>query len=178
MTGYTRIGALLLVATTLTFAAPSSAQQAGNCSEPSAKAVPLAAKTVVYHNTEYGFCVRLPVSWRGYSIVPGDWEGYVNGEHGDQTVAKGPFISIRNPDWRSDDPRQDIPIMVFTQSQWLSVQAGEFYVSAAPFPPSELGRNSKYVFALPARYNYAFPKGFEEVDHILSGKPLRGCEEQ
>ena len=33
--------------------------------------------------------------------------------------------------------------------------------------PIELGRNSDYVFALPARYNYAFPEGYEEVDDII-----------
>ena len=39
--------------------------------------------------------------------------------------------------------------------------------------PKELGRNSKYVFALPARYNFAFPTGFEEVEDILAGNPLQ-----
>jgi hypothetical protein len=88
-------------------------------------------------------------------------------------VTKGPTIPIKNP----DAERQDIPIMIFTHSQWLAMQKkGKFNVSAAPFPPSELGRNSRYVFALPARYNYAFPDGYEEVEKILSGKPLRGCK--
>ena len=60
--------------------------------------------------------------------------------------------------------------MVFTLEQWKSL--GEFHVSPAPFPPSELGRNRKYVFALPARYNYDFLDGWEQVDSILKGHAL------
>jgi hypothetical protein len=30
------------------------------------------------------------------------------------------------------------------------------------------------VFALPARYNYAFPTRYEEVEKILSSNPLHG----
>ena len=62
--------------------------------------------------------------------------------------------------------------MVFTIGQWDSLIRQEYTVGAAPMPPSELGRNAQFVFALPARYNYAFPTGFEEVDKILQGKPL------
>ncbi|MDB5244324.1 MAG: hypothetical protein JWN18_194, partial [Parcubacteria group bacterium] len=41
--------------------------------------------------------------------------------------------------------------------------------------PSELGRNSKYVFALPARYNYyGDVLGIEEVTAIINSNPLRG----
>ena len=28
------------------------------------------------------------------------------------------------------------------------------------------------MFALPARYNFSFPAGYEEVEEILAGKPL------
>ena len=68
---------------------------------------------------------------------------------------------------------QDIPIMVFTVDQWSALQREEFAVSAAPIGPSELGRNSKYVFALPARYNFSYLTGYEEVEDILSRNPLR-----
>jgi hypothetical protein len=62
--------------------------------------------------------------------------------------------------------------MVFTRLQWDSLQDEAFHIGAAPIGPSELGRNGRYVFALPARYNYAYPVGFEEVDQILSRQPL------
>ncbi|HWQ71164.1 MAG TPA: hypothetical protein VN370_02480 [Desulfitobacteriaceae bacterium] len=40
--------------------------------------------------------------------------------------------------------------MIFTLAQWNTVQGEELSVGAAPIAPSELGKNSKYVFALPA----------------------------
>jgi len=66
--------------------------------------------------------------------------------------------------------------MIFTRAQWNSLQRGDFHIGAAPIGPSELARNSKYVFALPARYNYAFPIGFEEVEIILKNNPLQAYE--
>ena len=129
--------------------------------------------SVVYQNTQYGFNFSLPESWKGYSIVNGTWKGFANtGPAGDTTVAQGPLISIRNPAWTAAKPYQDIPIMVFTLSQWGALQLNKFYVSAAPINPSLLGFNATYVFALPARYNYAFPAGYEEVDKILASKPF------
>ena len=68
--------------------------------------------------------------------------------------------------------------MVFTLAQWGLVQAEKLSVGAAPIPPTELGRNSTYVFALPARYNYAFPTGYEEVEQILQGHPLQAFDPQ
>jgi len=52
------------------------------------------------------------------------------------------------------------------------IEGWDFSVSAAPIGPSKLGSNFKYVFALPARYNFAFPIGFEEVEEILNNNPL------
>lgn len=58
--------------------------------------------------------------------------------------------------------------MVFTLAQWSE----DLIVSAAPIGPSELARNAHYVFALPPRYNFAFPDGYQEVEAILQAKPL------
>jgi hypothetical protein len=63
--------------------------------------------------------------------------------------------------------------MVFTLNQWNSLRQEVFHIGAAPVAPSELGRNNYYVFALPARYNYAFPPGFKEVENILANHPLQ-----
>ncbi|HQH66352.1 MAG TPA: BsuPI-related putative proteinase inhibitor [Clostridia bacterium] len=123
---------------------------------------------VVYENTRYGFCFYLPETWKGYSIVEEQWEGTNSGE----LIETGLQLLIRHPDWTQNNLRQDIPIMVFTIEQWNALQKGDFSVSASPISPSKLGSNSKYVFALPARYNYAFQTGFEEVEEILKGNPL------
>lgn len=127
---------------------------------------------IEYRNLRYGFCFSLPANWGGYSIVVDRWQGYTNGPGGDVTVEQGPIILIRDPRWTSAEPRQDIPIMVFAQKQWRSLQRKEFAVSPAPFGPPELGRNRNYVFGLPPRYNYAFPPGYRGVDQILRSKPF------
>lgn len=134
----------------------------------------------IYKNTEYGFNFTLPDSWKDYKIVADKWEGLaVGGSEGQKVVESGPMLSIRHPQWTAEKPRQDIPIMIFTLSQWEQLQKDKFHIGAAPVNPTELGRNAKYVFALPARYNYAFPAGYEEVEQILKGNPLQtnggGC---
>ena len=105
--------------------------------------------------------------------MPGKWQGYVPGPQGNISVETGPIVSIRHPKWTTQHQRQDIPIMIFTIAQWNSLQKDEFHIGAAPIGPKELGRNNKYVFALPARYNFAFPEGFEEVEKILENNPLQ-----
>lgn len=130
--------------------------------------------SIKYENTRYGFSFTLPKSWQGYAIITDQWEGLpVNDSQTGGKSETGPMISIRHPDWTSQNPRQDIPIMVFTTDQWNSLQQDKFHIGAAPIGPSELGHNSQYVFALPARYNFAFPAGFEEVETILNGNPLQ-----
>jgi len=130
--------------------------------------------TIEYKNTEYGFSFALPESWKGYQIVDERWEGLaIGGRQGGEVVETGPLVSIRHPQWTSRNQRQDIPIMVFTLTQWDALQREEFHIGAAPVGPKELGRNSEYVFALPARYNFAFPTGYEEVEEILAGDPLQ-----
>ena len=126
---------------------------------------------VIYRNANFGFSLPLPDSWEGYTVLMENWEGtWLDGSGGDDP--QGPMISIVHPDATTQQPRQNIPIMVFTIEQWNQLQLEEFSVSAAPFPPAELGRNSIYVFGLPPRYNYAYLEGWEEVEQILSGSPL------
>jgi hypothetical protein len=133
-------------------------------------AAPTLGSKLLYKNTKYGFSFSLPDSWEGYSIITGKWEGNPIGS--DTITEQGPIISIRNPDWTQENPYQDIPIMVFTLSQWDLLQQEKFHIGAAPIGPTELGRNAEYVLALPARYNFSFPTGYEEVEKILEGNPL------
>ena len=129
---------------------------------------------VEYVNNQYGFSVSLPADWKGYSIVTSTWSGNAVSESGQVQVAalEGPMISIRNPLWTAETPYQDIPIMIFTAEQWSDLQNGKFHIGAAPINPSQLGMNSGYVFALPARYNYACPAGWQEVDQIVQSNFL------
>lgn len=129
---------------------------------------------VEYINNQYGFKFMLPESWKDYSIVDSEWEGNVSDSLQGETITEsGAMISIRHPQWTSENPRQDIPVMIFTLNQWGNLEQDKFHIGAAPINPSELGRNSKYVFALPARYNYAFLTGYEEVENILKNKQMQ-----
>jgi hypothetical protein len=136
---------------------------------------PQSAKSVVYTNKRYGFAFSLPSNWKGFSILINDWSGF--GISDNVLKEHGPEFTIRHPLWTTADPRQDIPIMVCTRAQWAEIEKAQILVSAAPVGPMELGRNKKFVFALPARYNYAFPQGFQEVDQIILQKPLRAFNE-
>jgi hypothetical protein len=131
--------------------------------------------STLYKNTQYGFNFQLPQSWKRYTIVTTKWEGLEIGSV--KVLETGPIINLRHPLWTADKPRQDIPIMVFTTNQWNMLQQEKFHIGAAPIGPKELGRNSKYVFALPARYNFSFLTGFEEVENILNSNALKPTED-
>jgi len=127
---------------------------------------------IKYNNTQYGFIFSLPEDWKGYSIYTKQWDGCpLDGRDCSQPI-HGPQIYIRNPNWTAQNPYEDIPIMVFTLGEWNQVEQEKISVSAAPIGPSEYGRNKKYVFALPPRYNYDFQTGYEEVDTIVRNHPL------
>ena len=151
-----------------------SNQSSSTSDSTSSSAPSVDSNSVVYSNTDYGFNFSLPVSWKGYSVVTSNWQG-TDVKSGNVTET-GMIYSIRNPQWTSKQPRQDVPIMVFTLNQWELIKKESLAVSAAPIGPSELGRNSKYVFALPARYNFAYLTGYEEVEQILKNKPLQTTE--
>ncbi|MPM77438.1 hypothetical protein SDC9_124441 [bioreactor metagenome] len=130
--------------------------------------------TVLYQNDRFGFTFALPEDWGGYSIIQSQWEGLIfSGDSGEKVAETGPILSIRNPSWTSQNPQQDIPIMIFTQEQWDDLQQNKFHIGAAPIGPSQLGHNDQYVFATPARYNSAFLEGYEEVDSILASNPFQ-----
>lgn len=131
---------------------------------------------IVYRNAQYGFCFTLPASWRGYRLIWEKWEGgrmngLENKPNKDPKILQGPKLSIRNPNWTQTNHYEDIPIMIFTRWQWKL--AKDYIFSPAPIGPSELGRNRRYVFALPARYNYDFATGWEEVDKQIRGGALQ-----
>ncbi|HAS92191.1 MAG TPA: hypothetical protein DCS12_08165, partial [Clostridiales bacterium] len=128
----------------------------------------------IYNNKEYGFYFTLPASWIGYSVIEDKWEGVSLIDS--KANQSGPIFYIRHPEWTEKTPRQDIPVMVFTKDQLESLNNGEFSVGAAPIGPRKLGENTTYVFALPARYNYEFLTGFEEVEEILENNPLQAYE--
>ena len=118
-----------------------------------------------YRNATYGFFIPLPADWQGYSVIVLQWQG-TDVATGNVTE-HGPKIVLRNPKWTAAAPYEDMPVLVFTPAQWAKVQAETLSLGAAPIGPSLLGQNSKYILALPARYNFDYNTGFEEVDTIV-----------
>ena len=118
-----------------------------------------------YRNAKYGFFIPLPADWHGYSVITHQWQGtdVATG----RVTERGPELVLRNPKWTAAAPYEDMPILVFTPAQWAKVQAETLSLGAAPIGPSLLGQNSKYILALPARYNFDYLTGFEEVDTIV-----------
>jgi hypothetical protein len=128
---------------------------------------PQPALPLRYHNQEYGLTFFLPASWQGYSVLARQWEGtsYLPGKDTTAVTAHGPMIVLRHPQWRADDPYQDIFIMVFTLNQWNSDKQGRFCIGAGGFE-QELWHNQKYVFGMPSRSADDL-KGWREVLHIV-----------
>lgn len=127
--------------------------------------------TIEYRNSEYGFIFYLPADWTNYSVSTGEWKGYASrGPAGDVEVEHGPVIVIQRPPI-SNLPYQNIPITVFTLKQWNDLLQDKYAVSAGG-EATELGRNSKYLFALEPRYNHDDADGIVEVGNLIAQKPL------
>jgi hypothetical protein len=116
----------------------------------------VAISTITYDNKHFGFKLVLPDKWKKYSVKT--------------TVIKhGWKVRIRNPKWTKAKQYEDIPVLVYPIKQWKKWEANKFknYPTAAPFGPTERGRNAKYVFATAPRYNYDYKTGWEEVETII-----------
>lgn len=163
--------AVAMVWIVMTPASARGQQGSPNSPEPQAERnVPAEPATddIVYKDTKYGFTFSLPSGWKGYTVVVDKWEGN-NREKG--AVEGGPMIRIRHPGWTKENPRQDIPLMIFSLAQWEAVEQGSFVFGASGLGPSEIGRNRKYVFAILPRFNPDVA-GVREVELILQHGPL------
>lgn len=109
-----------------------------------------------YRNEQFGLTLTLSQGWQGYSVAT-------------SSIEYGWKIVIRHPQWTEANPYEDIPILVYPIGQWKEWEANNFegYPTAAPFGPSERGRNAQYVFATAPRYNYDYRTGWEDVENII-----------
>lgn len=129
-----------------------------------------ANRQLAYRNQTFGFSIDLPDSWRGYTVNRikddiYDITGKTKTNNG--VVDSFQLVELHHPLESAQNLREVMPIMIFTLDQWMHIYNGEWSVGAAPIPPSLLGQNSQWVIALPARYNYDFKPGWEEVDQII-----------
>lgn len=130
--------------------------------------------SIVYTNKQYGFQFSLPESWKGYSIVKSHWEGNTMDKNASKKTSEilfNPFDSRSSMD-RANAKAGYTHYGIYDQSVGLS-STGRIFIGAAAIQPSELGQNDRYVFAIPSRYNFAYPPGYEEVDKILQSGPLK-----
>jgi hypothetical protein len=129
---------------------------------------PLEAQ-VVYSNELYNFTFSLPIRWQGYSVLTQQWNGQADSPDTEKAAETehGPVIVLRNPQWKADDPWQDIPIMVLTHKQWRTARKGRFSLNTDGFE-YEIEHNSEYVFVIWNLFNWneAIP-GAREAEGIV-----------
>ena len=111
---------------------------------------------VEYRNNQYGFSLQLPPSWKGYTVTTSTGSvGEVFDGSGSYPESKemAVYVALHHTKSSSEPDWQALPINIYTLHQWQMIQDGEIHAGgAAPVEPSEIGRNSKYVFATPARW--------------------------
>jgi hypothetical protein len=123
---------------------------------------------VRYHNAKYSLTFALPAEWRGYSIVMQQWVGRQSDNKTGEIIRteRGPEIVLRHPQWTASNPRQDIPIRVFTRAQWEDVRQ-EIVCIDAGGSTDEICHNRKYVFGVHSRFNWGEATGWEEASKIV-----------
>jgi hypothetical protein len=109
-----------------------------------------------YHNAQNNFTFFLPASWRGYSALIQQWNGETYSPTADKLIVTGhgPIITFRHPQWQTNAPYQDLPVLVFTRAQWDLLHQGKLWPSLfAGGAMDELWHTQKFVFAMSSRYN-------------------------
>src|SRR5512133_1678455 len=137
-----------------------------------------------YRNAQCGLTFFLPASWQGYSVLIQEWDAPLHSADYQTEVGRerGPIIVLRHPHWKESDHYQDIPIMVFSRSQWAAEEQQRFFPYACGLI-GELWHNPRYVFGLYTRYqdldiqsNHGMEvKGAEEVAEIIERN--RACND-
>jgi hypothetical protein len=108
-----------------------------------------APEGVTYTNTEFGFTLNIPSSWKDYSVETKTWQGkLIDGN----TQYSGVELVIKNPEFATKNNFQGIPIMIITPDVWKLIAEEKVAVSAAPIGPAKIGENDKYFFATPPRF--------------------------
>jgi hypothetical protein len=130
-----------------------------------------AALPIRYHNAQYDLAFYLPTDWKNYSVLTQQWNGekYAPDKDAVVTMAHGSIIVLRNPQWKTNNLYQDIPICIFTRQQWDDINLGKYYAQGAGGVIYELWHNDKYVFCIHSRYNANDSvNGWKEVQDIVN----------
>lgn len=130
---------------------------------------------IIYHNAKYNFTFFLPADWKGYSVLMQEWSAELESVDYQKVIGmeRGPMIVLRNPRWKADQPYQDIPILVFTHSQWNAVIPQRLFVGAGG-SDYEISHNAKFVFGINSHFNWGELKGWEEAGKIVQQNAAAG----
>ncbi|HEX4264422.1 MAG TPA: hypothetical protein VH597_08795 [Verrucomicrobiae bacterium] len=123
-----------------------------------------------YHNSQYDFRFFLPAAWKGYSVITQQWkdDAHLSEKNADMASAHGPIIVLRNPQWKTNDLYQDIPIYIFTRQQWEDIHLGNYDAVGAGGIIYELWHDDKYVFGIHSRYHADDSvNGWKEAEDIV-----------
>jgi hypothetical protein len=138
------------------------------CYSPKSSKHP-AGLPLCYRNAQCDFTFHLPASWRGYGVVVQQWGGqtYLAAVDRAEVTQRGAILILRHPQWTAKDPYQDIPILVFTRSQWNGMRQGRFVVGAGGVW-QEIKHTPQYVFAISSRFNADDSvKGWKETSEAV-----------
>jgi hypothetical protein len=115
----------------------------------------LSGLPIRYHNAQYKLTFYLPTDWKDCSALTQQWAGekYVSDKDAVVTVAHGPIIVLRNPQWETNNLYQDIPFYIFTRQQWDDMNLGKYAAVGAGGVLYELWHDDEYVFGIHSRYN-------------------------
>ena len=131
----------------------------------------LSGLPIRYHNAQYDFTFNLPATWKGSSVLTQHWEGetYLREKDKDVVLARGPMIVLRNPQWKTNNLYQDIPVYIFTRRQWDDIYLGKYDAAGASGVIYELWHDDKYVFGIHSRYNADDSlNGWKEAQDIVN----------
>jgi hypothetical protein len=128
-----------------------------------------------YHNAQYDLTFFLPADWQGYRVLTKEWSAKLYSADYQAVIGTehGPMIVLRHPHWETDEPYQDIPILVFTRSQWDVVKPQRLFIGAGG-TDDEISHSTKYVFGINSRHNWGELKGWEETGKIVQQNMAAG----
>jgi hypothetical protein len=130
---------------------------------------------VRYHDAKYDFLFFLPADWNGHSVLMKEWHADLHSTDYQAVIGRehGPIILLRHPQWKADQPHQDIPILVFTRDQWEAVIPQRLFVGAGG-TIDEISHSAKYVFAINSRHNWTELEGWQETGRIVQQNMTAG----
>jgi len=125
-----------------------------------------------YTNTQYGFELTFPDSWKGYTVEESSWQGWtIDGSSKKYSGSELVFTNPQGPNNHTGNIQscwQNIPIMVIAPDNWLLIAQEKVAVSAAPVGPAKIGQNANYVFATPPRWSgFVCDLGIQEAYDIV-----------